>query len=368
MKKGLINSISFKYALFLTIILSFVLFFLTYLLLYQKKIAGMADILVFMVVSVILVFFSTALTIYFLLEKPLRAGIDKIKAHHVFEPSIAEDKDTTIEISKLAEGIVHALTDCQDKIERLESELQQNQSKMMLPSEEYLINTEKLASLGKMVAGIIHEINSSLTGIITFSHLILKRMPQDKVEDIEDLKVIISQAERCSKFVSGLLSFSRQTISQKNRVQLNTLIEDTLSIIKNQVKFQNISFVMQYDTELPDLMIDENQIQQVFINILINAADAMNEKGKITITTSQKDIDGKRYIEVAFEDTGIGLPKDLIDRVFEPFFTTKPKGQGTGLGLAVCDNIIKRHGGHVSISSQEGKGTTFFIRLPIAKS
>ncbi|MCX8028237.1 MAG: ATP-binding protein [Thermodesulfovibrionales bacterium] len=319
MNKGLINSISLKNALIITAILTVIAVLLTCLLFYQKTVISIETILLFSIVFFIISSLITTLRLYFFFEKPL----------------LKDNKDIS------------------------------HQSPHINVSEEYLINTEKLASLGKMAAGIVHEINSPLTGIITFSHLILKRMPKDRLEDIEDLKIIISQAERCSRFVSGLLSFSRQGMSQKDYVNINKLIEDTISILKNQMRFQNINFVVKYDNNLPNILIDENQIQQVFINILLNAADAVNEKGTITITTSTKEIDKKRYVEASFQDTGYGIERQHLDKIFEPFFTTKPKGQGTGLGLAVCNNIVRKHGGYISIRSEQGEGATFFVGLPI---
>lgn len=364
----LTKSISFRYSIFFSCIVTLIFFFLVWAIFYPKNVIGIADIAIFLIICFVLSFLLVFLVTYQTLEKPLNSIVQQVQEDHLIHQGITKEKELSMQVLTTTNTLLNELITCKDKIEKLAQNIEQEQPKQALPSEEYLINTEKLASLGQMTAGIVHEINSPLTGIITFAHLMLKRMPQDRVEDIEDLKVIISQAERCSRFVSGLLSFSRQRFSQKNKVKINTLLEDTLSIIKNQMKFQNVDFVIQTDDELPDVVIDENQIQQVFINILINAADAMNERGRITITTQQREINGVKYVEIAFEDTGAGLPKENLDKIFEPFFTTKPRGQGTGLGLAVSNNIIKKHGGYISVSSQEGMGATFFIGLPMQQN
>ncbi|MFQ3574438.1 MAG: ATP-binding protein [Thermodesulfovibrionales bacterium] len=367
MNKGFIRSISFKYGLSISLTLSILFLILAYLFLHQIQTSSVNDIVICMLVFFTLSLILTSSVMYHLLEKPLIRRAEDILRNYTHGASLIGQRDTKVEIPLLIDSILDELIKCKERIEVLTEELETNTAKFVLPSEEYLINTEKLASLGKMVAGIIHEINSPLTGIITFSHLILRRMPPERKEDIEDLQIIISQAERCSRFVSGLLNFSRQGMSQKNMININTLVEDTLSILKNQVKFQNINFVVQLDKELPDILVDENQIQQVFFNILINAADAMAEKGSITVVTSQKEIEGVRYVEVSFKDTGSGLPQELLNEIFKPFFTTKPRGQGTGLGLSVSNNIIKNHGGCILVESEQGKGATFIVRLPITQ-
>ena len=246
----------------------------------------------------------------------------------------------------------------------LEDEVQKKTAEI-IKAQDQLINAEKLASLGRMSAGVAHELNSPLTGIVTFAHLMLKRVPPENKQDIEDLNVIIDQAERCSKIIKGLLGFSRKAASEKATVNINTLIESTLAMVKNQAKFYNIEIDVQMDRSLPEISVDPNQIQQVFVNLLINAADAMEEKGKITITSRPAQEGESRFIELEFRDTGPGISPESIGRVFEPFFTTKPAGKGTGLGLSVSYGIIKKHEGQITVKSEKGKGASFLIRLPL---
>lgn len=259
----------------------------------------------------------------------------------------------------------------------LEEEIQKKTAEIM-KAHEQLINAEKLASLGRMAAGVAHELNSPLTGIVTFAHLMLKRLPPENKQDREDLEIIIEQANRCSKIIKGLLGFSRKATAERVEININTLLDSTIAMVRNQAKFHNIKFVLNFDESLPMIHVDPNQMQQVFLNLLINAADAMNERGQITIATRTvgeseetpwfkmgHPQEGKKYIEIEFTDTGPGIPEEYMGKIFEPFFTTKPVGKGTGLGLAVSYGIIKRHGGNITVRSEPGKGASFFIRLPV---
>lgn len=259
----------------------------------------------------------------------------------------------------------------------LEEEIQKKTAEIM-KAHDQLINAEKLASLGRMAAGVAHELNSPLTGIVTFAHLMLKRIPPENKQDREDLEIIIEQANRCSKIIKGLLGFSRKATAERVEININTLLDSTIAMVRNQAKFHNIKFNLNFDESLPLIHVDPNQMQQVFLNLLINAADAMNERGQITIATRTvgeseetpwfkmgHPQEGKKYIEIEFTDTGPGIPEEYLSKIFEPFFTTKPVGKGTGLGLAVSYGIIKRHGGNITVRSEVGKGASFFIRLPV---
>lgn len=226
---------------------------------------------------------------------------------------------------------------------------------------EQLINTEKLAALGRMAAGIAHELNSPLTGIITYATMMLDRIPEDRQEDREDLQVIIEQAERCSRIIKGILGFSRQQAFDRTPTNINALISKTISIIKNQTRFQNITINMHFDETLPDITIDPHQIQQVLINLLINAADAMQEQGTIDIKTYQSE----GFVCLNVKDSGPGIPKEIADKIFEPFFTTKPKDKGTGLGLSVSTDIVRNHGGTITLDSKPGQSASFTIKLPL---
>ncbi len=234
-------------------------------------------------------------------------------------------------------------------------------------AQEQIINAEKLASLGRMAAGVAHELNSPLTGILTFSHLLRERTPPDRKQDREDIELIIEQAERCTKIIKGMLGFARKGVSETVETDVNALLQETVGMVKNQMKFHNVRIDMDLAEGLPEVFIDPNQLQQVFLNLLTNAADAMNDTGHIRIATRVVGPEPERYVETELTDTGPGIYPGNLDKIFEPFFTTKPAGKGTGLGLPVSYGIVKKHGGDIIVKSKVGQGTSFFVRLPESK-
>jgi len=221
-----------------------------------------------------------------------------------------------------------------------------------------LIRSEKLASLGEIVAGIAHELNNPLTGVLVLASLLEKDESMD-AESREDLGVIVHETQRCARIVKGLLDFSRETTPQKVPADLNQIMDKSLALIGTQSIFHDVQIEKDYGADLPRVMVDPNQVEQVFINILLNAAQAMSDGGTLTIVTRGTD----RGLEVSVRDTGVGIPAEHLRRIFDPFFTTKEKG--TGLGLAVSYGIVENHGGAIEVDSAVGRGTTFSIRLPV---
>jgi len=226
--------------------------------------------------------------------------------------------------------------------------------------QDYLIQSEKLASLGKMAAGVAHEINNPLTSILINAHLLLEKR-EIKDEFTENLTMIADETSRCAQIVKGLLEFARQTPAQAAKANINELVERTAQLLEKQASVRNVKFVKNLDATLPLLDLDKNKIQQVFWNLMLNALEAMMEGGTLTITSRRSAV--PKYIEVLFADTGVGIPKENIHKLFDPFFTTK--SSGTGLGLAVSYGIIQQHGGTIDIKSQIGRGAVFTVRLPL---
>ena len=222
--------------------------------------------------------------------------------------------------------------------------------------------SERLASLGMLAAGVAHEVNNPLGGILALTSLAVEEMPQDD-PNRENLEEVIRQTERCRDIVKGLLEFSRQSKGNTEPVDLNKVLQDTLSLIGKQALFFNVKVDCRLAPELPPVVADRSQFQQVFINILMNAVQAMHEHGTITILTRHQGEDNS--VEVAIADTGEGIPPEQISRIFDPFFTTKESGHGTGLGLSIAYGIVTTHGGSISVQSEPGKGSTFTIRMPV---
>lgn len=221
-----------------------------------------------------------------------------------------------------------------------------------------LIRTEKLAALGQLAAGVAHEINNPLGTITIYAHILLKGMEQDDPRR-EDLTLIIGEANRTKEIVQGLLSFARETKLKPGETNINEILEDTLGLLVNQSLFHNIKIKKVFAPDLPNIFADATQLKQVFLNIILNGAQAMEGKGSLSITTTQE----KNQIKIKIRDSGPGIPPENVRKLFNPFFTTKEKG--TGLGLAISYGIVERHGGKLDVETELGKGSAFIISLPI---
>ena len=228
-----------------------------------------------------------------------------------------------------------------------------------------LTRSERLASVGRLAAGVAHEINNPLTGVLTFSHMLLRDMPDDSRQK-EDVQTIIDATTRCRDIIRGLLDFSRQNEPQKRLSSLNDVLREALNLTRNQAHLSKVAIVEKMDSGLPHLVIDPHQIQEVAMNVLLNAIDAMPDGGTLTVSTRTADHNGGRWAEFEISDSGCGISAEALEHVFDPFFTTKPCGKGTGLGLAISYGIVAEHGGEINISSEVDGGTTFTVRLPIA--
>jgi two-component system NtrC family sensor kinase len=223
-----------------------------------------------------------------------------------------------------------------------------------------LFRSEKLASLGKLAAGVAHEINNPLTGILTNSSLLLEDLDKEDPKR-EDVDIIVKETIRCREIVKRLLDFAKQTKPQKKLTDVNALIENIILLVRNQTSFRNIVIEKDLDRNLPEILSDTDQIQQVFINIILNAAEAMTKGGTLRIKSGMTK-EGE-FIDIRFADTGPGIPEEQRERIFDPFYTTKE--HGTGLGLSISYGIIEQHGGTISVESCVNKGTTFVVQLPV---
>jgi two-component system NtrC family sensor kinase len=226
-----------------------------------------------------------------------------------------------------------------------------------------LVQSAKLASLGELVAGIAHEINNPLSGILIFSSLATKA-PDLSSEVKSNLDVVISETKRCAKIVHGLLEFSRESIPEKRIDSINRILKQSLHLITQQSLFQNIAIKYELDEELPDISVDSDQIQQVFFNLIVNAGQAMEKGGVLTLVS---ELDRKKgMIIIKIIDNGVGINEEHLSRIFDPFFSTKPE-MGSGLGLSISYGIVENHAGQIEVQSITGKGTQFTISLPLDK-
>lgn len=226
-----------------------------------------------------------------------------------------------------------------------------------------IMESERLALIGQLAAGVAHEINNPLEGIITYSHLLLERMPEPG-RHRESAQKIVTQANRCRDIIRGLLDFARQRKPDKRLSDVNAVLQECVSLVSNQALFHNIEIVKDLAGNLPRALMDPSQIQQVFMNLIMNAVEAMNGAGRLTLRTRFDP--GAKRVEAEVTDTGHGIRPEDKARVFDPFFTTKEIGHGTGLGLAISYGIVQEHNGTISVESEPGRGARFTVRLPVA--
>ena len=239
-----------------------------------------------------------------------------------------------------------------DSFEKFEENLQKE-------TQLQIGQSEKLAAIGRLAAGIAHEINNPLTSVLNYTHLVKQKKTNDE-EDLRDLNVIIEETNRIRKIVRELLDFARQSPAKKESLNINQILQHLVSLIVKQKEFREIRFIENYDGKLGSFHADKNQIQQIFLNLLLNAAESIAQEGIITISTQDKN----DHLIISITDTGCGISSEELSKIFDPFYTTKPVGKGTGLGLSVSYGIVKQYGGEIHCDSKEGEGTTFSVTLP----
>ena len=277
------------------------------------------------------------------------------------------DKDVHL-LSALADYATIAIVNAQlyEETKHWSEELErkvEERTQELRAAQEQLLQSEKLASIGQLAAGVAHEINNPMGVILGFAQGILKTVPEDDSLR-KPLSIIERESLRCKRIIQNLLDFARHSEPTPHLTIINELIDTCCELVEHQISLQNVKLVKNYDPALPPIMADTNQLQQVFINIMLNAYQAMRDGGTLHITTRTVGSE----LQVTFADMGTGIPPENIQNIFDPFFTTKEVGEGTGLGLSVSYGIVRAHGGTIGVESQVGKGTTFVIKLPLNKS
>ncbi len=322
---------------------------------------GLIAVLMVFLLLVIL-YFSTDRII-----KPLHRMVEATEKISQGDLSHKVEVTSSDEIGYLADSFNKMTTDLEtanakliDWGKTLEKKVEER-TQELTKMQAHLIQSEKLASIGKLAAGVAHEINNPLGGVLIYSHLLLEDTEKDSLQ-YENLKKIVKETSRCKDIVRGLLDFARPKDPDMSQIDINEIVEKSLYIVEGQSLFQNIRIQKNYSSDLPRIVGDSSQLQQVFMNIILNAAEAMDGDGTILITTSHNS--GEKYIDVLFQDTGLGIQDEDLKRLFEPFFTTKEVGKGTGLGLAISYSINQKHQGTIEVSSQTDQGATFTVRLP----
>ncbi len=279
-------------------------------------------------------------------------------------------------IIKKASGVIRLKTDqlveardhLEEKVGERTQEIKQAYERLQ-EAQKRLSRSEKLAGIGTLAAGVAHEINNPLASVASCAEGLMNRMDNVDFKSKDDgdvfpdyLKTIYDEAYRCKSIISKLLDFSRRQVPVFGKVYINSLLSDVVKLVGRQKELNNLDVELNYSPEAIIIYGDVNQLQQVFLNMILNAIDATEEGGQIRISTSGGDDDA----QIKFEDTGCGIAPENLDKVFEPFFSTKSPGKGTGLGLSICYGIIEEHKGKILVSSEGvGKGATFAIILPV---
>jgi len=310
-------------------------------------------ILAFLSIALIGVLVSTVLS--YLLSRSISGPIKKLVL--ASKEVASGNLDTKVEITTTDELGKLAVT-----FNKMALALRERDDKLKEFTRRKIMESERLALIGQLAANVAHELNNPLQGIVTYSHLLLEEIPHDDPSR-DSLEKIVTQANRSRDIIRGLLDFSRQRKPDKTLCDVSNVLNGCVSLLEKQALFHNVEIILNLDEKLPLTIMDPSQIERVFINMIVNAADAMDGNGKLNLMTRFDPVD--HCIEVEFSDTGHGIAKENLDKIFDPFFTTKDTGHGVGLGLAISFGIIKEHGGTISVESEVGKGTSFIVRLPV---
>lgn len=330
------------------------------------------------VVFVLLAALLVSLFVHRLVYVPLtdlESGAKRMSSGDLDHGIPVRSKDEFGQLAEAFNAMTVALKNSQGELREWGHTLEEKvakRTKELRIAEAEATRSEKLASVGLLAAGIAHELNNPLTGVLTFAHLMRKKTP-DGSEDAEDLDLVIRETKRCAAIIRRLLDFAREKKPETKYADINQVIEETVKIIERPASFQDVEIALDLDRTLPQIWIDADLIKQVIMNMVVNAQHAIENSGTITVRTRLHSpaaaANGGAHkapaVEISIIDTGSGIPAQNLQRIFDPFFTSKAVGKGTGLGLSVSHGIVRSHGGTIEVESMLGEGSTFRIILPI---
>lgn len=312
-------------------------------------------------------------------SEPIRhliASTEAISQMELDRPvDIPEKAGEITDLARAFEVMRVRLKDALDRINSFTLELEdkvENRTRELKSAQQKLMQSDRLASLGQLAASVAHEINNPVAGVLNLAKLMERLLRDDGVppERLADFRrylgQIVSETTRVGRIVGDLLAFSRRSSPHHGETDLNQVVSTTLSLVAHKLKLANVDVDLRLDPALPVVYCDRSQMQQVVLNLALNAAEAMQSRGKGTLRIETGQQGGDIFIRVT--DDGEGIPPDVLPRIFDPFFTTKPEGKGVGLGLAVTYGIIQAHQGDIEVNSRPGEGTTFTVRLPLDKA
>lgn len=318
-----------------------------------------AQLLRFTVVALVLILFASLAFVYLVVHRRVRtlqAGTRRVAAGDLSYRLPPQSPD---ELGELAESF-----------NQMTGELERARRQLIERTERSLMNSEKMASLGKLAATVAHELNNPLFGILTYARLASRQLagsdipPAEREKLADKLSVIERESRRSGDIVRNLMTFARQAPQKMAPCQLSAIIDRAVAVVRHRLELQGIALDVQHNADAPNIVCDEGQVQQVVLALVVNAIEAMPGGGSLTISSGMRS-----RVDAVFSvrDTGGGIPLEVMPHVFEPFFTTKSDMHGSGLGLAVAHGIVAQHGGEIEVSSEPGKGTVFTVSLPVAR-
>jgi len=339
---------------------------------------GAQAIIVLSLGFVLLAAVGVSLFVHRLIYRPLRdleGGAKRIAEGNLEKPIPVRSDDEFGRLAGSFNAMTQALRISQQELQQWNETLErkvEERTQALRVAEAEAVRGEKLASVGLLAAGIAHELNNPLTGILTFTSLLRKKLPHGSA-DAEDLDLVIRETKRCAAIIRRLLDFAREKTPEKRFADLNRLVVDTVRIVEQPAHLQDIEIRLELERSLPQVWVDANMIEQVVMNMLVNAQHAIGQKGRITIRTRRvaeprgpgPGAAAVPMAEISITDTGCGIPEKHLKRIFDPFFTSKEVGKGTGLGLSVSHGIVQAHGGLIEVESRVGEGSTFRVFLPL---
>ena len=306
--------------------------------------------------------------------RDLQDGAARLAGGDLDQPIPVRSQDELGQLADSFNAMMHALRSSRVELEQWGHTLEQKveaATRELHRAQAEAARGEKLASVGLLAAGIAHELNNPLTGVLTFSSLLRKQMP-DGSPEAEDLDLVIQETRRCAAIIRRLLDFAREKTPENNYADLNALLRKTVLLVEQPAQVADIEIALDLDERLPQVWIDDNLLEQVVMNMLVNAQHAIGSDGRITVRTrlredrpTARDGGARSMAEITIADTGCGIPEENLQKIFDPFFTTKGVGRGTGLGLSVSHGTIEAHGGTIEVDSTVGVGSEFRIYLPL---
>lgn len=335
--------------------------------------AGTRRMLFYTLLAIAIISSLSVFFVWRVVNRPLKVledGTERLASGNLGYQLEVRSHDELADLARSFNTMSRQLKDAREEITEWGQTLERRVEQKTLElnrAHEQMMRVEKMASIGKLAAVVAHEINNPLAGILTYAKLLKKQLAKEKDKKydgaIASLDLIESESWRCGEIIKNLLTFARTGSAKNDLADLNAVINRCVQLVQHQLNLQNIQAQLELPADLPRVPCDPAQIEQVILALVMNAIAAMPQGGKLVLRSRKNE--GRQQVEIDVEDSGVGIPPELMSHMFEPFFTTKERGHGLGLGLAICRTIVDRHQGRIDVESEPGRGTKFRITLPL---